>query len=163
MYQDRARIEEVKLLCCLSSPPKRVDGRIAPGGVDLQGMCCVRKPGTIEKSVIISSFTNGVAAYKVTSNSLDWKVKGKLSDMKKEMQASGITTDGSGRVFVHDMRNACVQVFTLSGNYSGVLLRERERGLGTICRISWYNDISSLIVAHWEGYNDYISLSTIKV
>ena len=110
MYQDMSGepMEEVRCLCCFSSPPKMVDDCIVTGGVELQGMCCVRKPGTNETSVIISSFTNGVAAYEVTSNNLEWKLKGKLPDMKKEIRASGITTDGSDRVFVHNTRNACV-------------------------------------------------------
>ena len=89
-------------------------------------MCYVKKPGTNGASVIISSFADGVAAYEVTSNNLEWKLEGKLPFTEKEMYASGITTDGSVRLFVHDMRNACVHVFTSSGNYRGVLLRERE-------------------------------------
>ena len=98
---------------------------------------------------------NGITAYNMQTNTLEWMVRGKPGGMTNDLDAWGITTDGCGHLFVCDWANACVQMFNVDGDYLGPVLKEGEQSLGTPGRIRWCKSLSSFVLAHkkkecWE-------------
>ena len=78
------------------------------------------------------------------------------------MSPWGVTTDGHGHLFICDMRNECIQVFTVSdGKYQGCLLKKGQKGMGVPRCIRWFHENSSLVVAHKEA--DKRNISVIRI
>ena len=72
--------------------------------------------------------------------------------MKKAIGPQGVTSDGYGHLFVCDVHNACIQLFSVSdGKYFGTYLMRGEEGLGTPRLIRWCRNTSSLVVAHVDS------------
>ena len=82
--------------------------------------------------------------------------------MDYDISPWGATTDGLGHLFVCDMVNACVQMFSvIDGSYLGYVVKKGEEGFGTPRCARWYKDDPSLLVAHKEG--DKRNISVINV
>ena len=82
---------------------------------------CVSQEGY---QLIIKSFGhNGISACDSVTGNTRWEVRGRLPGMQKCMTVGGIATDGQGHLFVCDTANQCIQIFSLYGDYLGVLLR----------------------------------------
>ena len=92
---------------------------------------------------------DGVFAYNTVRDKLEWKADGKPPGMKKNMKATGATTDGRGHLFVGDWMygNKCIQMLSASdGQYLGCLMNDVE-GLGHPGKICWCEKTSSLVAA----------------
>ena len=132
-------------------------------------ICCCRCSTLNEQTddkrlLIITDSDHGICAYDTEDNKLVWKVKGKLNGMEHRMSPWGVTTDGRGHLFICDMRNECIQVFSVSdGKYEGCVLKKGQKGMGVPRCIRWYHENSSLVVAHKEGDKRNISVIRINV
>ena len=106
-------------------------------------MCCVQDEG--KQFFAAAADILGVSSYNTETGKREWNVRGRvdLSGMEKDMSACGVTTDGRGHLFVGDMNNKCIQMFSVSdGQYLGCLIRD----LGDPARIRWWEEKSSLFV-----------------
>ena len=64
------------------------------------------------------------------ADKLLWKICGRLPGMENDMRFSSLDTDSTDTVFVCDIANACVQVFSFYGKYYGCLIRKGDRNIG---------------------------------
>ena len=90
----------------------------------------------------------GVAKYRRNFLREEWRVTGKPFRIEKEINASCVTTDGRGNLYVYDSANKCILLFHTDGTYRDVLMREGEYDLGSIRKIRWCKKSSALVVAH---------------
>ena len=73
-------------------------------------------------------------------------MEGKLTGMRKKMNAWGVTSDNSGHLFVCDADNKCVQMFSVTdGTYHGPVIKPGDLGIGKPCRICWCEEVSSSV------------------
>ena len=132
-------------------------------------MCCVEAGGG--KQLLItthfsSSFDkkvrSGVRAYNVSTGEVEWSAMGKVAGMHQDMAAWGVAIDWRGHVFVSDITNMCVQVFSVDGVYIGAILKHGELGLGELLNICWFSNTSSLVLSHTNSnYSDNLNEITI--
>ena len=100
-----------------------------------------------DEFLISAHYEGGIFAFKTRTGLLEWSVKGKLPGMNEDLKAHSITSDDNGNLFVCDISNECMQMFSVSdGRYLGCLFREGEHGLGYPCYALWSKEMSSLIV-----------------
>ena len=123
-------------------------------------MCCLLDRES--KQLIITARGNdGLTAFSnVRSGRLEWNMKGELPGMTKSMCAEGVTTDGRGHIFVCDVRNKYIHMFTTAG-YKKAIWKGDEQGLGRPLSIRWCDKTSSLNVIHML-YGEY-KFSKIRV
>ena len=167
IYQDQGRGGlGVGKLSCSSYPPKTTNMKNSPRSSEfidlkLQDMIsCVTLPND---ELIIKSFgSNGICTSHITSGKIRWKAKGRLPGMQKSMIARGIDTDGRGHLFVCDIANQCIQIFSLDGDYLGVLLRYGEQDLGIPFRIRWCRVVSSAVILHHRNDGCFISVFSLE-
>ena len=160
-YVDYLRTpRKVRWLDCGASPPKPADGCNVTDTMHAvtHDICCCR----CSQLLIITDSDHGICAYGTKDNRLVWKVKGKLNGMEHRMSPWGVTTDGNGHLFICDMRNECIQVFSVSdGKYEGCLLKKGQKGMGVPRCIRWFHENTSLVVAHKEA--DKRNISVIRI
>ena len=72
-------------------------------------------------------------------------MEGKLPGIEKEINALGITTNGRGLVFVSDLSNSCIHMFSTTGQHLGILGQNED--LGRLGRITWCEDMSSIFTS----------------
>ena len=120
-------------------------------------MCCTTYNG--KPLVVTTHCTNSaIRCYKRDSGELVWKVEGKLPGMGKKMRPWDITADGWGHLFVADIDNKCIQKFSVTGEYLGVILEEGEQGLGDPRHVRWNESNSALVVGHEKDNNYLVSV-----
>ena len=89
----------------------------------------------------------GLYAYNPVTGTLEWKVKGRQRGMEKAMDAGSIIADDHGNIFVCDVGNGAIQMFSLSeGRYLGCLIRKGDQGFGGPFMICMGEEMSSFIV-----------------
>ena len=121
--------------------------RIKPATV--YDLCFAQYEG--KELLVLAAGDEGVYAYNIETNQIEWEIDAKLPGMKKKMQATGITADGRGRLFVADWKegNKCIQMFSVSdGQYLGHLMKDEEV-LGAPGKINWCKKTSSLLSAYY--------------
>ena len=125
-------------------------------------MCCVDDG---QKRLLIISTMLGVIAYDTQKDKIEWSVDGVLPRMQNRMYTCGVTTDGCGHLFVCDKFSQCIQMFSLDGQYLGVLGTEQKMYFPI--KIRWSNKKSSLIVVCDEYEEDAFgkksSVSVVEV
>ena len=150
MSQDNCCVPEV-----LETPPKNIPGSEELNQLVLQDISCVSQEG---RQLIIKSFgSGGICASDAITGKTKWEVKGRLPGMEKWMTARGIDIDGLGRLFVCDTNNQCVHMFSLNGDYPGVLLKSGEDSLGTPLKICCCRETFSVVVLHYKNDHSYVS------
>ena len=108
-------------------------------------MCCTQVG---DKQLLVTTRgKDGITAYNIDSDKLQWSVKGKLPGMETVLNAWGLATDGYGHLFVCDYDSACIHKFSARGVYIGAVLKKGDRGFGQPWGINCYAR-SSLIVVH---------------
>ena len=164
IYQDQgSSAHGLRGLNCSTYPPKGANINCIPSSKEFIGLQLLDMIGSVtlkSDELIIKSFgSGGICASHKTNGKMRWKVKGRLPGMQKSMIARGIDTDGRGHLFVCDTANQCIQMFSLNGDYLGVLLRSGEQDLGTPFRIRWCRRTSSVVVLHHR--NDRCCMSVL--
>ena len=87
---------------------------------------------------------------------------GRLAGMHQDTAAWSVAIDGRGHVFVSDITNMCVQVFSVDGVYIGAILKQGELGLGELLNICWFSNTASLVVSHTNSnYSDSLNEITV--
>ena len=137
------------MVVCESSPPTEgtwePKGRLSfPYGVDDSVHIADKR---IEY-LLTAEGNQGVAKYRRNFLREEWRVTGKPFRIEKEINASSVTTDGRGNLYVYDSANKCILLFHTDGTYRDVLMREGEYDLGSIRKIRWCEKASALVVAH---------------
>ena len=108
-------------------------------------MCCTQVG---DKQLLVTTRgKDGITAYNIDSDKLQWSVKGKLPGMETVLNAWGLATDGYGHLFVCDYDSACIHKFSARGAYVGAVLKKGDQGFGQPWGINCYAR-SSLIVVH---------------
>ena len=137
LYQDKLR-HVVSWLDCRSLVPSPISGNEVTVLQKnwIRDMCCIESGN---KQLLITSYfsttfdrkvRSGVRAYNTETSEVEWSVTGKVPGMQGEMSSWGIATNGRGYLFVSDINNICIQVFSADGVYIGPILRQGEQGLG---------------------------------
>ena len=132
-------------------------------------MC--RVEGTNNLIITLTGFSRefkgtGFYSYDVDTEEQKWSVKEKNSaNQINDICFAGVTTDGNGHLFVCDINNACVQIFSTDGTYMGPLIKKGQQGLGCPEWICWCEASSSLVVSHTdENQSDSnVKISLIKL
>ena len=163
LYEDQSQTPRiVRWLNCFVAPPTPVTGTDVTNTHHalIWDMCCVKHA---EKELLIMTrANNGLVAFSTQrGHQAGWTVKGKLTGMAMDMSVWGITSDGHGHLFVCDINNSCVQMFSTSGRYMGTVLREGDQGLAQPWLIRWCETTSSLVLVHIK--NREYQVSVIKV
>ena len=152
LYEDWTKsTREVHWLDVSDAQPKPAAGKcvIHTQLYRMYDMCAIHNG---DKHLLVAAAgEDGLFAYNMKRDQLEWKVDVKPHGMEKYMEASGVTTDGRGHLFVCDSFNGnrCIQMFSVSnGKYLACLLKDVER-IGTPARICWCEKTSSLLAAFW--------------
>ena len=108
--------------------------------------------------VTVDKDTAGVTAYNADADEREWEVNGTLPGNEKKIDAHDVTTDGCGHLFVSDMKNNYVQIFSTEGVYMGSVRREENLHRPTI--LSWCSKNKQLVVynQHSDGYISFVDL-----
>ena len=166
LYEDQSRDpREVRWLNCTTWPPKLGNPAQGPDRTRTQqdiiwDMCYVKAEEA--NLVVTTRGYNGIYGYNAMTDKLQWHVKGKLGEMKQELCAEALTTDGRGHLFVGDRDNSCIQMFTVGGVYMGPLMSERRQSMEQPLQLRWNKAKSSLAVAHTTKSELY-AISVIPV
>ena len=94
---------------------------------------------------------DGVYAYNAERDEKVWEADGELPGMEYSLEATGVTTDNRGHLFVADYANNCIQMFSVSdGQYLGCVMKSEETY--GIKKIGWCEKTSSLVcLSGFEG------------
>ena len=123
-------------------------------------MCCSKNG---DKQYLNTTYSSsGVYAYDVSEDKFEWK--GEPNGTEKKMNAFGVTTDERGNLFVCDMNNECIHMFSTGGVYLGELsVSDSEEGsIGVPRCIRWCNETSSLVVAHKKDDKRIVSVVLVQ-
>ena len=155
LYDDGSKDDsDVHWLDLSDMPPKPATGKgiVHTQQRNMKGMCFVQNGD--KQLLIATEWENGsLFAYNTETDKQEWEVKRKLPGMEKDMDTSGVTTDGRGHLFVGDKNgNKSIQMFSVSdGVYLGCLMKDVDAH-GAPARISWCESKSSLVAAFfWKG------------
>ena len=112
---------------------------------------CFAALGTKEL-LITSDFTDGIHAYNVFTDKLEWSVKGQLPGMSRELKAKGLAVDNHGHLYVCDANNKCVHQFTLDGVFLRTPVSFVSKAPLKPVLISWCEKSRSVVVcnAFWS-------------
>ena len=166
LYVDYAKTpREVRWLDCSTTPPKlaTVTNTMTstPGPKithvtqheDIHSMCCVQYGG--KHLLVVTHASRGVSAYNTETDRLDWCITRKVLGVESEINASAVTADGRGHLFICDNNNSCVHMLSADGQLLGTLQKEGRQGLGAPMRVRWSNRTASLILAHLRDDAQY--------
>ena len=148
---------ELQELRCSSLPLPNTDVVIILGKCfGVRDMCYVQQQR--KSFLVLACGVGGVRVYNTSSKHLEWSVNGMLHGMDKVLHVMSITADEDGHVFVLDLNNKCIHMFTVNGKYITTLLREGEQGLGQKGVVRWSEGLSALIVLHQKDAGTWVSL-----
>ena len=89
----------------------------------------------------------GLFACNTETGQLQWSVKGRQPGMEEDLDAPNLAADDQGNIFVCDVGNGGIQMFSVSdGRYLGCLIKEGDKGLSVPVMICWCRQTSSLVV-----------------
>ena len=162
--------EVINWLDCSSSPPQLM--KTTQVQLDfITDMCRVEGTNNLIITLIITGFNpaikgTGFYGYDVATQERKWSAKEKNpTNLPADICFAGVTTDGNGHLFVCDVNNDCVQMFSTDGMYMGPLIKKGEQGLGCPEWIRWFEESSSLVVSHRdkEHRESNVKISLIKL
>ena len=153
---------QVRALDCSSSTPKPAKNIIhVPQQSGIYDICCVTHNN--KQLLYITHGYKGLFTYNTRTDQPDWNFTGNVPGMKKAIGPQGVTSDSNGHLFVCDVHNACIQLFSVTnGKYFGTYLMKGEEGLGTPRLIRWCRNTASLVVAHIDS-NMVFNISRFQV
>ena len=96
------------------------------------------------------------------ADKFQWKAE--LNGTEKKMNAFCLTTDGRGHLYVCDMSNGCIHMFSMGGVYLGELNTSNSEGdrIGVPRCIRWCSDTSSLVVANKKDSKRIIRVISVQ-
>ena len=150
VYSDSSRlVKDIRWLDCRGAVPK--PGHFIHSTCGHQDviwdMCCLLDQDS-KQLIVTARGPEGLSAFSnVRSGRLEWNMKGELPGMKHSMCAEGVTTDGRGHIYVCDVRNKYIYMFTTAG-FKKVIWKDTEGTLGRPLRIQWCEKTLSLNVIH---------------
>ena len=104
------------------------------------------------KQLLIVASRDSLCAYDTATDKLEWTLGRRLPGMENRMGPRGVTTDGHGHLFITDLSNQCIQMFSVSEiRYLGCLMKNaeifKEHGHSTLTQVNirWCKKASSLI------------------
>ena len=142
------------------SPPKLIAEEHFLAEQNLNDMCLVHLEN--DKHLVVTTHAPMIeeerfciCAHEPDKKVRKWSVT--ETPTEKPMDPQGLTTDGRDQLYICDPNNECIQVFSSGGEYTGVLLRQGEQGLGTPLSVRWCNSKSLLVVLHRIEEEDLLS------
>ncbi len=89
-----------------------------------------------------------IKAYDVGDQEVTWSVSGKVGGSRKDINATSVTTDGTGRIFVVDSANNNVLMYAPDGTYIRVFIKEGYHGVVKPQLVSWWREEGALALCH---------------
>ena len=123
---------EIRHLDCSKMPPVKTSVVTRAIKTPFYDLCCVQ--GRNDNLVVATHGRNGVSAYRLGTDHMEWKVTSKLPDSKTNMDAHGITAFQNDHLLVCDYANECIQMISRSGRYLGEVFRAQNRGRPDLIR-----------------------------
>ena len=121
----------------------------------LRDMCTVKLENEALLIVLPYDAKEYIHAYSSTGQ-LKWSGQKKIPS--GTFKSNSLAGDGSGRIFVADDTNNCIQMFSaLDGQYLGCFMNKGDQGLGDVSILRWCEATSSLVVGHYNDYKYFIS------
>ena len=115
LYEDWTKSpREVHWLDVSGTQPKPAEGKsvIHTEQTKIEDMCFVEDG---EKQLLVVAGGNeGLFAYNTVTDELEWKIGGHISGNETAITTMGVTTDERGHLFVTDIGNHCIQMFSVS-------------------------------------------------
>ena len=109
-----------------------------------------------------SRWLGGIHSYDAQTKDLIWKSRGKLPQMQSPLDATGITSDRRGHLYVCDYTNQRIHMFSVvNGRYMGVLGQGKLKGAPW--KIQWWEETSSLVIIHYSQGKWHISVWRVEV
>ena len=161
LYLDQSKTpREVHWLHLNDAQPKPGKSVIHTQQFHIRDICFV-KDGD-KQLLVVAAAQNGLFAYNIEFDKLEWKFDGNIPGPGEKMFVSGVTTDGRGHLFVSDSNNNSIQMFSvLDGQYLGCLTK-RMRDLGQPFRVYWCKKASSLVCACWKGQKYHVNVLNVQ-
>ena len=162
LHVDSRRPQRVRWLDCSTYPPQCFKvTHFSEGAENMssQDMCFAAYQG--KELLIIAHHVGSIQAYNAVTNSLEWTIKGRFAaGMEKPMNARGVAADKKGRIFVCDVNNHRVEMFSMNGGFLGNVMRfpVGEKPL----KIRYYDALSCLFVCHAKKGGTVISMVKIQ-
>ena len=163
LYENQSKYpREVRWLDCRVSPPKAASGTNITV-TQQNNMWDMRYVSLGDKQLLITSHRyEGVNAYNVKTDKLEWKVDGGNLPWIERIDVEALSLDGVGHLFVADDLNKCVHVLSVAdGSYLGHVLRATDDKPGK-WRLRWCKSISCLVLGKVENVQ-YYQLKVVKV
>ena len=118
----------------------------------ITGMCSVRNKH--QQDMLITTYCkenqSGIRAYNSSTGQLQWSIPGTLPQVEEPMYPTDITEDGHDHLFVCDVNNSCVHMFSTEGSYIGAFkldgIKAENQEHVTPLLVRWSNETSSLLV-----------------
>ena len=89
------------------------------------------------EAVVTLDGTGGLFTYDIKSSSLLWKIEEILPGLHYKINAAKVTTDDQSNVYVIDLWNPGIQMFSADGTYRGFALKYDEYDFDAVYNISW--------------------------
>ena len=179
IYTHSVKPHEVSTLCVV--PPstllfvdrlKRCVHRLVCSGItpivfpciacdyDINDICYAKH---FHENLVIVACSEGLQASSIGTGKVKWNINDvHLPGQNAIMNPFRIAAGGKGRLFVFDVNNRCIQVFSASeGQYLGRLIRNREHGLGDLWGMCFSEAASQLIVSHRKEIMAFIAVLNV--
>ena len=139
---------EIKWLDCTCASPKpnSRQNTIHTNSEKAQNMCYITDNN--KKLLFFVNVQRELNAFNIENDKLEWCVKGKLPNNSEVFVPFSLTADGNGHIFVCDVGNRCIQMFSTNGRYMHALIKEGEQDIGMPMVINWNKTRSCLMVLH---------------
>ena len=134
---------EVGWLDCTATPPKLAEGRmpIQLGHISVQDMCYVK---VRQKELLVYISKDGVFAHDSRSSKNVWSITETSQGPLKN--PSSVTADGRGHIFVSDINNSVVLMFSCDGIELATVMD--FKGIGKLGPVCWCESEKCLVISH---------------
>ena len=135
---------QVHRLDCSGSTPT-VCQSYGPYNQYITSLSCLKH---LNENLLIIAAPQGLQAFKLDTSEVTWRKDVIHEVRQREIYDSYmIVADTKGRLFVNDVSNKCIQMFSVSdGQYLGCLIKEGEYGLGELGKMCFSESNSKLAV-----------------
>ena len=118
----------------------------------------------INENLLAISVGNGMQTFQLDTGLVKWWKKYiQLPGQNENCKPYCLAADRKGRLFVTDLSNKCIQMFSVSdGQYLGCFIKEGEQGLGVLGKICFSASTSQLVVSHRKDEKIHIAVLNVK-